>query len=916
MLLAPGMVLSRYRVIEQIGEGGMGQVWKATDTTLGRDVALKVLPEALSHDPERLARFEREARLLASLNHPNIAAIYELQSHQGTRFLAMELVPGQDLAVRLAQGPVPPAEALPIARAVAEALESAHERGIIHRDLKPSNIMVFGGDSAHSSMGALQVKVLDFGLAKALEGEAPGESSDARLSHSPTITAMTAAHVILGTAAYMSPEQARGQGADKRSDIWSFGVVLFEMLTGRQLFSGETVSDTLASVLRSDMDFNELPPTTPTRIRTLLRRCLERDRRRRLRDIGEARIVLDEVIANAPDSHLAAALASGEIAAARSAGSEGEARSRRARLPALGLAAALGLALGALLVFGYQKALAPSSSPTSDITKLAVPLRPVEEAPPTLSAVSPDGRAVAYLQGDHILVQDLNAVEPREFHTDAAVQDLFWSPDSRNLGFVSATQLLRLDVATGGIQVVCDMKGGFTGGSGGTWHPDGMIVFSRGSDQGLMEVSSRGGDPRVLAPIDSTREGDFHDPCLLPGSHGVLVVPHERNNRFQQIVLIRGDKRELLLEMKDQVLSTPVYSPTGHILFRRLPTNSGIWAVPFSLSQGKVTGDAFLVAAGGLQPSVAKNGLLAYSEGASGGKMRLVWTDRAGKQLDDMGEQSVVGTATWLAVSPDGGRVAISTGESETDLWVLDGARHTRSRLTFLNGFEVWPSFSPDGRHVVFTHRGASDPSNQSHILLTNADGTGAVDTLGRGNTPSFAPDGKRIVFAQIRDNQWDMAWLSLDDRQAHRMFEGPGDQFDPRVSPDGNYIAYVSNESGTYEIFLRRFPDGEGRWQVSAGGGHYPRWNRRGDRLYYLNADQIMEVDVDLRTAPVLGNPRTLFALPAISLNLPLRWPAAFDVTGDGERFLVYQNASGEKQRSGIMLVQNWFEEFRDRKK
>jgi tRNA A-37 threonylcarbamoyl transferase component Bud32 len=909
--LAAGMNLSRYRVVEKIGEGGMGQVWKAVDTSLGREVALKILPENLSRDPERLARFEREAKLLASLNHPAIASVYELQGHEGTRFLAMEFVPGHDLSVRLSQGAVPVTEALRIARAVAEALEAAHERGIIHRDLKPSNIMVAPDDGSTATASGSPVKVLDFGLAKALEGD-PAEGSDPRLTQSPTITAMTAAHVILGTAAYMSPEQARGQVADRRSDIWSFGVVLFEMLTGRQLFNGETVSDSLASVLRSEIDWTELPKETPTRIRVLLRRCLERDRRRRLRDIGEARIVLEEVLADVPDPHVAAALAAGDVAhpGASTAGTP----ARRNPL-ALGAAAVGGLLIGTLALLGFQKTTAPAKEATSAIRKLTLPLRPAAESPPTLAAVSPDGRAVAYLQAGEILVQDLNTVEPRAFVVDPGVQDLFWSPDSRHLGFNTGTQLFRLDVATGAVQIVCDPDGGFSGGAGGTWGEDGNIVFSRANSDGLFQVAARGGDARSIAPIDSTLEGDFHDPHLLPGGRGILVVPHQKNNRFQEIVLIEGTERKTLIQMKDQTLSHPVYSPSGHIIFHRSPTNAGLWAVPFSLSRLEVTGDPFLVAAGGLQPSVTSDGLLVFVEGSSGSRLRLAWVDRSGSETADLGELSISGVLSWIATSPDGGRVVAAIGESESDLWILDAVRNTRSRLTFLSGNELWPSFSPDGEHVLFMYRAPAEPVPASRMLLLKADGTGHADTLGKGLTASITPDGTRVVFAQVQaDGTWDLATMSLTDRKPARLFESPADQYDPRVSPDGRYVAYVSNESGTLQIYLRRFPDGEGRWQVSTAGGHYPRWNARGDRLYYLVQDQIMEVDIDLAGAPVLGNPRRLFNRPPLNITLPLRWPASYDVTGDGQRFVTYQNVAGEKQRTGIMLVQNWVQEFGDR--
>ncbi len=567
--------LGNYEIIGKIGAGGMGEVYRARDTRLGRDVAIKLLPPAFAEDAERLGRFEREARLLASLNHPGIAAIYGLEQAEGKRFLVLELVPGSDLSVRIAQGPLPLDEALPIARDIADALEYAHEQGIVHRDLKPANIML-------TPEG--RVKVLDFGLAKAFESE---DGTDPRLSQSPTVLASspTVAGVILGTAAYMSPEQARGKSVDKRSDVFAFGSVLYEMLTGRQAFLGDTVSDTLASVLKTHPDAGVLPENTPRAIRDLLKRCLEKDARLRLRDIGEARIIIDQARHAGPESEPAAAVAVPAGGAARF----------RANL--VWGVATLVIATAA---FFASRAVTPVRR-DAPLRKIAIELDEKEHSQsPFRVALSPDGKRIAYILNDRLWVRDLSKLEGVEIPGTEKAEIPFWSPDGEQIGYRVGSTFRRVSASGGNSTVVSNTNESFTGGSGAVWTEDDRILFTTGA-RGIMEVPALGGDPVEVVPHED-RETDLHEPDALPGGRGYLFVPHKEEGGPNSIVVFADGKRKTLLTLPEHRIWTPRYSDTGHVLFRRTPSNVGIWALPFSLSSLEATGEPFLVALDGSEP--------------------------------------------------------------------------------------------------------------------------------------------------------------------------------------------------------------------------------------------------------------------------------------------------------------------------
>ncbi len=871
--LLNGKVISHYKVGEKLGAGGMGEVYRASDSRLGRDVALKVLPEAFAYDAERMARFEREAHLLAALNHPHIAAIYGLEEADGVRCLVLELVEGETLVERIQRGPLTLEEVLDYALQIADALEAAHERGIVHRDLKPGNIKVTPAGT---------VKVLDFGLAKAFESEA----KIADLSHSPTLTTpATRMGVVMGTAAYMSPEQARGREVDKRADIFAYGCVLFEMLAGKQAFPGETVSDTMASILKLDPDWKLLPASTPPALLHLLRRCLEKDPKLRLRDIGEARIELAEArsgAAYAPPMVLPAATRP----------------SLRAR--ALWMAATVVLAAGSSFVAWRLK-------PAAD----AAPLRkfeiavenPTPQVPPVLS---PNGRMLAYVSANQVWVRELDKLEPRALQGATGASHLFWSPDSAFLGYLANNSLWKAPVSGGEATAITVAGGGLFGGAGASWGEDGTIVFSRG-DSGLFAVSDRGGDPRVFLPL-AENESDLHEPSWLPGGKGILMVIHPRNQVPGTLAVVSGGQRRVLLRLEDNAIWQPAYSATGHIVFNRTASNAGVWALPFSLSSLKPAGEPFLVLAGATAPSVSREGTLSCIRGGTSGQQQLVWVGHDGKVQTATGQpQAFIGLPR---LSPDGTRAAVISNENQNvDVWIHDLKRSTRTRLTFDPGAEIGPVWSAKGDQIVFVNLSGGK------IATKAADGTGAVQELVEGEQGILSAEGSHLIFTRTgKATQSDIWYVPLTgERKPVALIATAAEERGPQLSPDGRYLAYISDESGRDEIYLTRFPSGEGKWQVSVNSGTTPRWSRKGDVLFYRGGNRaMMKVTVSAGASPTLGTPQQLFT--AETAGVLFEGPFTFDVSPDGRRFLMVREV-GEKAQHGITVIQNWFAEFKDRK-
>jgi serine/threonine-protein kinase len=882
--------VSHYRILAKIGEGGMGVVYRASDSKLGREVALKMLPAAFLEDPERLARFRREAQVLASLNHPHIGAIYGLEESGNERALVLELVEGPTLEERIQAGAIPLDETLRIARQIADALEAAHERGVVHRDLKPANVKLTPDG---------RVKVLDFGLAKALEGDRPMEGTGL-MTQSPTITGhLTAANVILGTAAYMSPEQARGKNADKRADIWAWGVILFEMLTGKRLFAGETISDTLASVLKTDPEWSALPESTPAPILRMLRRCMQRDPSKRLRDIGDARITIDEVLAGDMDAAPA-------LVAAAPVGTS----SRRWIVAVAGTAIVV-----AALAAGLAWTMKPARTQLP-VRKFEVPLADASASSGagTTLAISADGRRMAYTAQARLWVRDLDHLEATEVPRSAEALSPFWSPDGNVLGFFVGSRLWKWPVSGGDPTLICELGESSSNAASGAWLTAEKIVFCTGSSD-IKEVLAQGGDAKAIVKPDTTSEEDFHNISALPGGRGFVFVVHRKEGGYDTIDCFDGRERKRVLQMADQSLSHPMYSATGHIVFAREPGNRGVWAVPFSPSKLEPTGEPFLVAPEGGAPAVADDGTLLYVRGRSTQTSQLVWVSRSGNVEGTIGEKQQMYPSPRL--SPDGGRVAVRATEGDDrDIWIYDTARGTRTRFTFEQDLQDYPDWSPDGKWIYYQEGTSSNIS----IMARRSDGTGSPHEIVPGGYFSVSPDGKYLLYIRYNGKTWDL-WYALLGPDATLAGEpkilvksATASYVWPQLSPNGRYVAYSADESGKDEIYLKEFPSGQGKWQASTQGGIWPRWSRDGKELFYSEGDKLISVPIEYEPALSLGAPKVLFTHENSGVQRVFGWPDAFDVSPDGKRFVFLRKAEDEKQSDaepGIVIAQNWFAQF-----
>ena len=889
MALSPGTRLGPYEVTAKIGQGGMGEVYRARDTKLGRDVALKVLPDLFADDPERLARFQREARVLASLNHPNIASIYGLEESQGVRALVLELVEGPTLAERIAQGAIPVDEALPIAKQIADALEAAHEAGVIHRDLKPANVKVRDDGT---------VKVLDFGLAKALEPEVSGDPSE-----SPTMTAAaTRAGVILGTAAYMSPEQARGKTLDKRTDIWSFGCVVYEGLTGRAAFLGETLSDTLAKILERDPDFRLLPPDTPAVVEKLLTRCLEKNTKKRVRDIGDALLAMEGAFeTRAPQPSEAPQLSAAH-------------RSDPWRLMPWAVA---GLAALIATVAIWSRGPASPNQPAAHFAIPASGELPAGNG--RLIAFSPDGREVVYVavteDGAQLYRRPLNQLESVPIRGTEGARAPFFSPDGQWLGFSAPDgSLKKMSLPAGLPTTLCDCSA--RGFFNGAWGTDGTIVYTDGHTGGLMRVSSAGG---ISEPVTAIEEGEErHDgPAFLPNGKAVLFHVWSGSLDTAQLaaVSLQTGERRLLGDG-----FSPLYAPTGHLIYAQ--AGGSLWAVPFDADRLEVTGDPVPVLEGvrietgsSVQVTFAENGSAVYIAGdMSGVERTLVWVDREGREEPLNVEALAYGA---VQISPDGTRIALQVADREAreDLWVYDLVRETTTQLTFDAATDTQPVWTPDGQRVVFR----STREGQQGLFWKAADGTGQAERLTTSvsnQVPwSIAPDGQALTyFEQNSETGWDIGYLSLEDEPRPRLLVAS--EFvdaHPRISPDGRWMAYQSNESGQFEIYVRPFPNVDGgQWRVTRdGGATHPVWSPDGRELFYRDGSAVLAVSIDTTRAFAAGNPRVLFSGP---YRQPGPFGQVYDIAPDGEHFLLIRENGVDTGKSEMIVVQNWFEELKER--
>jgi len=871
LALTSGTRLGVYEITAAIGEGGMGQVFRATDTTLGRDVAIKILPAAFAADAERLARFDREAKTLASLNHPHIAAIYGFEKSSGLHALVMELVEGEDLAQRLARGAIPIDEALPIARQIAEALEAAHEQGIVHRDLKPANIKLRGDG---------MVKVLDFGLAKAM---APAAVSAPPMSMSPTIAgpAMTEMGMILGTAAYMSPEQAKGLAVDKRADIWAFGVVLYEMLSGVRVFEGDSVPETLGLIFSREPDLARLPEATPARVRTLIARCLVKDARKRLRDIGDARLDLE-----------AAGDADGRPPAAPM-------RTAWRALPwALTVTTAL---LAGWMLWGRSSADATPRDPIHVEIGFPPDVEPLNTSSGGL-AISPDGRSVAMIgvkdSERRLFLRRLDRSETIEVPDTSGVNFVGFSPDGTELAVLPGSgSLTRLSLSDQQRKILAS---GADQASGVAWSPAG-IVFVR--DGALWIVSAAGGEPRPLTTLDAARHEVFHSrPLVLPGARLVLFasLSSDRDAERIEAVSISSGQRTVVVERA----TTPVWSPTGHLLFAR---DGVMLAVPLDPETATVRGTAVPIMragtvealqSGDLALWLSSTGTLVYAPTGFTDK-RLVSVARDGSNV---GLDLPSGSYGNPRIAPDGRRILVEVA-SEVD--VLDLMRGTRARLAaaaFAAPFSTWNS---DGSRVVFRR------FNQPFWVM--ADVSADPTPLAAGSANDFpssrGPDPDSVLVVRVRpESSGDVFLVSMSGAFAPRpLIVTPGYDGGAQLSPDGRWLLYQSSASGRAEIYVRRYPALDRQWQVSAGGGVQARWSHTGKEIYYRNDRRIMAAPIDTSgTEPAFGKPAALFADEYdFGLGISI---ANYDVTPDGRFLMLRRGANGGK----LHVVVNWTEELK----
>ena len=874
-----GQSISHYKITSKLGEGGMGEVYRAIDTKLNRDVALKVLPEAFAADRERMARFSREAQVLASLNHPNIATIHGLEETDGKQALVLELVEGEDLSERIKRGAIPLEESLKIALQMAGALEAAHENGIIHRDLKPANVKITPDGT---------VKVLDFGLAKAFEPP----TGEPDLSQSPTRSldaAATEMGVVMGTAAYMSPEQARGKPVDKRTDIWAFGVVLYEMLTGKMAFQGEDISLTLAAVMKENPNW-EVLPKTPAPIENLLKRCLDRDQIHRLRDIGEARVAIQDYVADSSAYEVDVVAEQQPIPLWR----------QPTAITAVALALVIGLSAAWLL-----KPAPPLLEPP--LRKLTLEWGEDIRRP----VVSPNGRHVAYLRGPRGLrglwIRDLDQGGSREIVPEGDVLSPFWSPDSQFIGFRSDEGLKKVSLHGGPVATLCRVSS--TTLRGATWSPDGAsIVFAAISPTpGLYEVPAQGGEPKLLLEPEEER---YWDPHLLPspgGSGRVLYVVASSSGQRQIVV------RDLETGQKELLTSGlhPFFAATGHIVYRRVDS-PGVWAIPFSIETLQATGEPFPVQENASDHSVSRDGTLVYLGGGYN-VQQLVWWDRTGSNLKAIGQPQQRIRAP--ALSPDGSRIAVQGMENgNSDVWVHDIVRALKTRVTSDPAREDRPNWLPSGDEISF----ASSRNGNSDIFVKSADGRGKAEVLVATPFHEFpydwTPDGNYMIFDQRHaGRQIDLYYLRRNkDGSGYESIafsETEFDELSPKISPDGRFVAYESNESGSYEVYVQPFPEGPRRTQVSSKGGRQPRWSRDGKEIFYVEGDALMAVPVSTTPTFSAGRATQLFQGKGAFADRGHN----YDVSADGKKFVIVEPVLGGKPPT-IQVVENWYEEFRER--
>ncbi len=879
-----GTNLGHYEIISLLGKGGMGEVYRALDTTLNREVAVKVLPVAFSDDPERVARFEREATTLAKLQHTNVATIYGFEEDEGHRYLVMELVEGEDLAERLKRGPIPVEEALMLAAQIAEGLEAAHGLGIVHRDLKPSNIKVTPGGDA---------KILDFGLARAFAPEGD-PSGTIEISNSPTITAgMTQAGVILGTAAYMSPEQARGKHIDKQADIWSFAVVLFEMLTTERLFGGETVSDSIGAILHRDPDLSQLPQV-PRQIHTLLRRCLSRDKRQRLRDIGDARLELEDAIA-----------ARGKADKREDSGSKGASKALVAGLIVL-LLAVSGFALTrntdsspAVVTLGLDRDQAMDTGVVNAWLKIQF---------------SPNGEEVMYIGGEDekIFRRDIDTFDAVEIQgTDGALLFAF-SPDGQWITYFANNKLWKIALSGGAPVELCETRDG-PGLTWGKGENQDKIYYVPLTGGGIWSVSANGGAPQVVSVLADDRDETSHRwPHALPdGKHLLVTIKTARISKFDDALIGLLSLETGAMEVLVRGGMSARYSASGHITYGR---NNQLFAVAFDLATLSVTGTPHQVVEhvdtiqvnGCTQYALSDDGDLAYFYSDNFfERIELVWFYPSGK----FGDFSLDAPRAYdLAFSPDGSQLATVDALANDKIVVYDMERNTTARLTNTPGNDSFPVWSPDGSMIAYRN----DRSGSIDLFVIPADGSEPGRAVLAGPlhefTQAWSHDGTEIVYTRVEADGHGETWIvPLDGSEDPRLLiDVPFSTWNAVVSPDGKWIAYNSDSSGEDNIFVASFSGQGNSIRISTRGGEDPQWSPDGKTLYYMTDDTIMAVEYEVNDRFEAGAPQELAKLKESFFG-------KLELSADGDKFLVNRGNAELKKHYSIRVVPNWADKLGD---
>lgn len=909
--------LGHYRVTDKLGEGGMGEVWRAEDTKLGRTVAIKLLPASFSQDRDRLERFEREARVLAAFSHPNIAAIYGLEEDGDRRFLVMEMADGEDLEQRLARGPLPVEDAVAIGIQIARAVEAAHERGIVHRDLKPANIVVDARD---------QVKVLDFGLAKALEQAAPMEGdtsvSASRLDRSPTLAmspsmlspatspALTAAGVLMGTAGYMSPEQARAKVVDRRADVWAFGCVLFEMLAGSKTFGGDTIADVLGAVVHKEPEWSELPAETPPRIRRLLERCLRKDVDRRLQAIGDARVLLQEWQETPDEAGVAAA-------------GDGAAVASPFRNPVawvlVGLAAAAALIVGLL----WPRDQLTSPEPVRRIASVVSDVALFRDFPSI--TVSADGARIAFLTLDTsvprmelcVKESDQFAVRTLASGSDAetAPTTPFFSPDGQSIGFINESGLFRISMRGEPPTLISDEVVGFM--SGASWGEAGIIAAVENGHR-LVRVPGTGGAVEVLFESEEHEDSPdavhhLVDPKWLPGEEAIVLT--EWRGRTSTIVALRVGSTELVGLVAGAARGR--FLSSGHLAFWRDET---LFVQPFDPERLEMTGAAVPMVSGVRrvtraatgQYDVSPNGFLVYEVGESRiQSLPLLLASRSGDTQPLWRGDEAAGSPLF---SPDGGALLVTRGSGdEWDLWKIDLESQIPTRVTFDPGYDADGIWSPDGRRIAYS----SERAGEVNLFVTTSDGRGTPEPLlepGGFDFPSplaWHPDGERLIFI----SDVGLFWLDLESGDVTTFAAEDGTRFfGASFSPDGRYVAYTGAEAGSRQIYLRAV-DGPGKWQVTNSGGQQARWSRDGRELFFRTEQGLEVVPIDFSSgSPRWGRAKVLFDLFGGEISIVTEGYRFddYDVGPDGSFAVIAREGEQASNEATLHFVSGWLEEVR----